>query len=205
MLLWSCEKDSVSTEPENKTIETDLLRIQPSIVEQLNFIVSYERSDTLTWGYLISTNGKVTKFEFDQQTTSSPAPGSYESIVNYFADAEKNELPNALSSSISTANFTALELMSEYDRIVNDTSVISASAQGKGTCQIYHVQKSDEGVSPEQYYPVRILEGTYDNTWFVKNSDSPEQLLIQLDAILSVDNGLDMDFWEHYVEEESKL
>lgn len=201
VLLWSCKSDdpTPNSDDTSTTTETDLLRIQPSIVEELNFIVSYEKDDSLSEGYLISSNGKVTKFEFKTPITTSLSPGSYESIVNYFIDAEKEALTDILASNVTAANSTALNLMSENDKIINDTTVISASAEGKGSCQIYHVQKSDEGVSPVEYFPIRILEGTYDNSWIVKDSDLPASLLNQIDSILSVDSGLDMDFWGHYI------
>lgn len=201
VLLWSCKSDdpTPNSDDTSTTTETDLLRIQPSIVEELNFIVSYEKDDSLSEGYLISSNGKVTKFEFKTPITTSLSPGSYESIVNYFIDAEKEALTDVLASNVTAANSTALNLMNENDKIINDTTVISASAEGKGSCQIYHVQKSDEGVSPVEYFPIRILEGTYDNSWIVKDSDLPASLLNQIDSILSVDSGLDMDFWGHYI------
>lgn len=201
VLLWSCKSDdpTPNSGDTSTTTETDLLRIQPSIVEELNFIVSYEKDDSLSEGYLISSNGKVTKFEFKTPITTSLSPGSYESIVNYFIDAEKEALTDVLASNVTVANSTALNLMSENDKIINDTTVISASAEGKGSCQIYHVQKSDEGVSPVEYFPIRILEGTYDNSWIVKDSDLPASLLNQIDSILSVDSGLDLDFWGHYI------
>lgn len=202
VFFLSCKKDCTIPDVDNtKTDETETkayLRENPEVVHALKFIVRYNIDESKPeYGFLISSCGKVLSYQFEKNPDRTLGPGTYEDVVSYFDAAivkKDSEIPGDL---VMKTDKMSIELMKEYDKIATE-NIYSKGAEGLGVCNIHHMQKSDPGAEDVSFYPMRLFEGQYLNTWYVKDSDSPGKILENLDEILNGSGGLVRAYWEHY-------
>ncbi|MBL57214.1 MAG: hypothetical protein CMP61_08505 [Flavobacteriales bacterium] len=190
--ILSCSKDL----SRNKRIRANgkaYFKKNPTVVPNINFIIEYRDSIDSTNGIIITRSGEIVEYKFIHPISNILSPGTYEEIIEYFDDAYLSDMYQTSNSSILKADSISLTMMEDYSAIT-DSITYCYSVPSNHRCNLYQIQHAETN---ESCYPIRILEGKYENNWYVPTAQ-PAEILSLLNSTLSESGGLDLIYWEHY-------
>lgn len=191
-LILSCSKDL----SRNKRIRANgkaYFKKNPTVMPNINFIIEYRDSIDSTNGIIITRLGEIVEYKFVHPISNILSPGTYEEIIEYFDNAYLRHLYQTSNTSILKADSISLIMMGDYNAMTDSTTYCYSVPQNH-RCNLYQIQHA---ATNESCYPMRILEGKYENDWYVPTGQ-PAEILSLLNSTLSESGGLDLIYWEHY-------